>query len=86
MRMVIRGFALLLLVLTLSGWTLLGANLGWTKTSVAIERVDPITEIPYTEYLPRFVPGVEFLVAGVAASVVIFAVTLFVPITKSKKP
>ncbi len=82
--MVIRGFALLLLVLTLLGWGYLGSNLGWTKTSVATTRTDPITDISYTEYESRFVPGVEFLAIGIAGAVVIFAATLFIPLTKPK--
>jgi hypothetical protein len=43
-----------------SWWALNGANTGWTKTSVAIEKIDEITEIPYVEYEKRFVPGIEF--------------------------
>ena len=41
-------------------WQSAGANTGWTKTSVAVPRIDPITEIAYTDYEDRFVPGIEF--------------------------
>ena len=43
-----------------SWWALKGAHTGWTKTSVAIEKIDEITEIPYVEYEKRLVPGIEF--------------------------
>lgn len=50
-------------IIALTGWAWWyskGANRGWTKTSVAIEKVDEITEIKYVEYEDRFVPGIEF--------------------------
>ncbi|MGL5020035.1 MAG: hypothetical protein ACRDBP_18010 [Luteolibacter sp.] len=53
-----------------SWWALKGAHTGWTKTSVAIEKIDEITEIPYVEYEKRLVPGIEFPIAfaGVGAA------------------
>lgn len=50
-------------IIALTGWSWWyskGANRGWTKTSVRIEKFDEITEIIYPEYEDRFVPGVEF--------------------------
>ncbi|MGL5016795.1 MAG: hypothetical protein ACRDBP_01565 [Luteolibacter sp.] len=53
-----------------SWWALKGAHTGWTKTSVAIEKIDEITEIPYVEYEKRLVPGIEFPIAfgGIGAA------------------
>jgi hypothetical protein len=79
--MVIRAFALVLLLATLGLWVGLAGTLGWTKTQTPIERVDPVTEIKYVEWKPGFVPGVEFLAVGVGGAVIIFAATLFVRIT-----
>jgi hypothetical protein len=42
-------------------WLALGANRGWTKTSVPVTAVDEITGIESTSYEDRFVPGVDFL-------------------------
>ncbi len=46
-------------------WASNGAHRGWTKTSVAIHKVDEITEIPYVEYEKRLVPGIEFPVLSI---------------------
>lgn len=61
---------LLIIIAGGSWWALQGAHTGWTKTSVAIEKIDEITEIPYVEYEKRLVPGIEFPVAfgGVGAA------------------
>lgn len=85
MRMVVRGFALLLLLATLLTWGALGAHTGWTMTSVAEVQIDPVTELEYTTYRDAFVPGMEFLALGVFGAVIIFAATLFVPITPTSK-
>lgn len=60
-RKFLRVLAVLLAVFTLGFWLYAGANTGWTKTSVAETKIDPITEIEYQEYQSKFVPGVEFL-------------------------
>jgi hypothetical protein len=56
---------LFLIIGGVSWWAYKGAHTGWTKTSVAIEKIDEITEIPYVEYEKRLVPGIEFPVAFV---------------------
>jgi hypothetical protein len=84
--MVVRAFALVLLVATLGLWAGLGGTLGWTKTRIPHDRVDPVTEIKYVEWQSGFEPGVEFLALGAGGAILIFAATLFVRITpKSKK-
>lgn len=57
------SIGLLVLIAGGSWWALKGANTGWTKTSVGVEKIDEITEISYVEYEDRFVPGIEFPVA-----------------------
>jgi hypothetical protein len=50
-------------IIILTGWSWWyskGANRGWTKTVVHIEKIDEITEIPYVVEEKRFVPGIEF--------------------------
>lgn len=81
MRMVVRAFALLLLIGTAGVWFALGGTLGWTKTTVDEMKVDPVTEIEYAVRHDQFVPGIEFLALGVAGAVILFAATLFVRIT-----
>ena len=59
-----RMLRLLSVVLALSAilfWVALGANRGWTKTSVPVKVVDEVTGIEGTHYEKRFVPGVDLL-------------------------
>lgn len=75
MKIVLRT-ALLIGITVLAGfWFLSGANMGWTKTSVATMQIDPITEISYPVWRNQFVPGVDFLGAGVTILLLLFALT-----------
>jgi hypothetical protein len=56
--------ALVLLAGTPLVWLATGAHRGWTKTSVAIEKTDAVTGLPYRDYENRFVMGVELLALG----------------------
>ena len=51
-------------------WLALGAHLGWSMTQVPVKKIDPVTEIEFTEYDHRFVPGVDFLAAGLIGSAI----------------
>jgi hypothetical protein len=79
--MVIRGFALVLLLATMGLWAGLGGRFGWTETQVTEKRADPAGGGERVESHPAFVPGVEFLALGVGGAILIFAATLFVRIT-----
>lgn len=68
MANLLRILSLVLTVMVILVWAMLGAHLGWSQTRVPTERVDPITEIKFTEYEDRFVPGVDFLAVGLAGS------------------
>jgi len=57
-------------------WLGLGTNRGWTKTSVPKRTIDEVTGIEAISYERRFVPGVEFLAAGLMASALLFGVSL----------
>jgi len=56
-------------------WLVLGANRGWTKTSVTHWQRDPVTEIDGPVIEKRFVPGIELLAAWLAANAVLFGVS-----------
>lgn len=75
MRQLTRILAVVILAGTLLTWALLGGRLGWSQTAVPTVKVDPITEIEFTEYESRFVPGIDFLGAGIAGGVVLFAIS-----------
>ncbi len=70
-RSVLRLLALFLLLGTAGWWIAAGKNPGWTKNKVAVEKKDEITEIVFTEYEDRFVPGVDLLGAAGAVAVVL---------------
>jgi hypothetical protein len=54
-------------------WFALGPHFGWSMTQVPVKKIDPVTEIEFTEYDHRFVPGVDFLAAGLIGSGTLFA-------------
>lgn len=74
MAKLLQIFAVLCALAILALWFGLGAHTGWTKTQVSTKHIDPITEIPYDETKPGFVPGVDFLAAGLIGSGLFFAI------------
>jgi len=58
-------------------WLSLGANTGWTKTSVPVKVVDEITGIESQTWEDKFVPGLEFLGGGLFVAVVIGGASFF---------
>jgi hypothetical protein len=68
MRTGLRLAALAVALLTAAFWFFGGPNLGWTKTSVQRESTDEITGLPVVTWEKRLQPGVDFLGAGLLAS------------------
>jgi hypothetical protein len=77
MRTKLRVAALFLALIITGVWFFGGPNLGWTKTSVAQKQKDPVTELEVDVYEPRFVPGVDFLGAGLAVAGLLAASSFF---------
>jgi hypothetical protein len=78
---------LLVVVGSTGYWLAAGANTGWTKTYVEIEKVDDITGIHYAEKKDQFVPGVDLLAPAAAAGFIcIFAGVVIVRRSKPNKP
>jgi hypothetical protein len=67
-------------------WFGLGRHTGWTKTQVATRHIDPITEIAYDETKPGFVPGVDFVAAGLLGAGLLFAVGFGISKLQKKIP
>ena len=63
MRNLLRFVALAVALVTVALWFFGGPNRGWTKTSVPVPEVDPVLG-SYERWEKRFVPGVDFLAAG----------------------
>jgi hypothetical protein len=77
MRTILRIAALFLAIGVTVFWLFGGPNLGWTKNSVERLERDPVTEIDKHIFERRFVPGVDFLGAGLIASALIAGVSFF---------
>ena len=58
-------------------WLAFGGNKGWTKTSVQVKKVDPITEQEYVVWEKKFLPGVEFLAGSLFAGSLLITFSFF---------
>ena len=76
--------ALGLAAVSVAGWLALGANRGWTKTSVTRWQKDPVTEIEGPIVEKKFVPGIDLLAVCLGGTLALLIVSLFVPKTKNK--
>ena len=76
--------ALGLAAAVVAGWLALGANRGWTKTTVTRWEKDPVTEIDGPVIEKKFVPGIDLLAVCLAGALSVFVVSLFVSKTKNK--
>ena len=77
-RRTLRILSLLVALAALVAWFALGANRGWTRTSVAMKTTDEVTGIEGVEYQKRFVPGLELLaVAALGAMLLAGSSLLF---------
>lgn len=72
MKKTLRILAVLVLLAAGATWLATGANRGWTKTSVAVKTLDPVTGIEGITYQNKFLPGVDFL-GGAAAIAAVLA-------------
>lgn len=64
MKRTLRILALVVALAAASLWLATGANRVWTRTSVPVKTVDPVTGLEGIEYHRQFVPGLDFLTAA----------------------
>ena len=83
MRRILQRVALALAAAAVAGWLALGANRGWTKTTVTRWQKDPVTEIDGPVIERKFVPGVDLLAVCVGSAIALLLASLFVPKTKT---
>ena len=67
MKRTLRILGGVILLASVIVWAALGAHRGWTKTRVEIKTMDDVTGIEKREWQDKFLPGVDFLGAGVLA-------------------
>ena len=71
MRKILRLLAVVVVLAAIITWAVTGANRGWTKTSMEVKTLEPVTGIEAITYPPKFQPGVDFLGAAFAGAVVL---------------
>jgi hypothetical protein len=74
-RVLLRGAGVLVALFIVCFWAAKGYHRGWTRHQVPVKQIDPITEIEYVTYEKRFVPGLDYLGAGLLAGAVLFGMT-----------
>ncbi len=68
MRKIFRVLAVSVALAAGAAWLVTGSNRGWSKTSVPVKTLDPVTGIEGLTYEKRFVPGLDFLGVSLFAS------------------
>jgi hypothetical protein len=61
MKRTLRLLSLCIAIAAAIAWFALGANRGWTRTSLPVKTVDEVTGIEGIQYNKKFVPGLELL-------------------------
>ena len=59
MKKSFRYSSIFIVITSLVLWIATGAHTGWSKSRIAIERIDPVTEIAYPVYQEKWVFGVD---------------------------
>ncbi len=77
MKKSLQILAVLVVLAAGATWLVTGANRGWTKTSVAVKTLDPVTEIEGITYQKKFLPGVDFLGGAAALAAVLASASFF---------
>jgi hypothetical protein len=77
MKRILQLLAVLVVLAAGATWLATGANRGWTKTSVAVKTLDPVTEIEGITYEKKFLPGVDFLGAAFGGAALLAGASLF---------
>ncbi len=86
MKKTLRILAVLVVLAAGATWLVTGANRGWTKTSVAVKTLDPVTEIEGITYQKKFLPGVDFLGGAAAVAAALAGASLFFRNKKQTQP
>ncbi len=77
MKRTLRVLAVTIAVGALGLWAMLGANRGWTRTTVPVRAVDEVTGIEGIQYQKRFVPGVDLLGGALLGSAIFAGTSVF---------
>ena len=84
MKKILNILSLTVLVAAVATWLMTGANRAWTKTSVQVKTLDPVTGIEGITYQDKFLPGVDFLGAAAGLAAVLAGSALLFRSNKNK--
>jgi len=85
MKRGLRISALALAMAAAFAWLALGANRGWTRTSVAVKTIDEVTGIVGIQYHKQFVPGLDFLGCALLGAGILAGTSFFFDNQNSKR-
>ena len=74
-RILFRMLAGFLALFSFAYWAAAGWNRGWTKTQIAVTKIEEVTGIPEITYQDHFAPGVELLSLAFFLCAGLFALT-----------
>ena len=77
MRRALRLLAAMVILAAVITWAATGASRGWTKTSVPVKTLDPVTGIEGITYQPKFIAGVDFLGAAFGGAALLAGASFF---------
>ena len=86
MKKILQLLAVLVLLAAGTTWLATGASRGWTKTSVMVKTLDPVTGIEGISYRKKFLPGVDFLGAAFGGAAVLMGASFFIRKSKAIQP
>ena len=86
MKKALRILAVLVVLAAGTTWLVTGANRGWTKTSVPVKTLDPVTGIEAISYQPKFIAGVDFLGAAFGGAVLLAGASFIFRKPKTNQP
>jgi hypothetical protein len=87
MKNTLRLLALAVALTAVLTWLGLGANRGWTRTSVPVKTLDAVTGLEGIEYHQQLVPGLDLLGAALLGAGILAGTALLFrqPQTKANK-
>jgi hypothetical protein len=86
MKKILGITALVVTLATIGVWLGTGAHRGWTKTSVTVVEIEPVTGLENPVQKKQFVMGVELLAAGLVAAAALAGTSLFFKPKSNIKP
>jgi len=83
MKRSLRLVSIVLALVAALAWLTLGANRGWTRTTVPVKITDEVTGLEAIQYQRKFVPGVDVLALVLLAAGALAGISFF-PISNNK--